>query len=473
MQLLLFAASPALRMALPAMQLCDQLTSSGTSSSRKPAIATPNLDPAPTPSGSARYSSVASSKASQVAPAIVVQGGSLRTWSYRSAAVEQVQVVLCTEGRPLDAGIELWHGPDNTPCHMRVFIEDGSLRPFNAVIETPRGPNTVAIRNIGPIEFPLVATVENNYVNQPTSNCLTTSRMVQGGSLRTYHFSQNVESVQVYLRTDGRPLNARIEVLQGPNNNKQVIELYTEDGLDRPFLCFLETPGSSNVVTVVNTAPIEFPMTASVIPFSIIEESPSEDVIVGGAIGAKGFNDLPIVTRRAYVQTLADEAREKESAAKAAVDAANAARTAMKAERESEKLRATGSGVPERDAAVERQSPAPDPAIAKLEATARVAAAKAVWLAKQEDEKVAIEAAAKAKLLATIAEEKAAAERAKVERAKEEWAAAERAASCFSTRLRRYPCRQGLLSHTVSDNPAYQRSRLRSRLGRSVTWTIS
>ena len=90
---------------------------------------------------------------------ILVQGGSLRTWSYRSPSVEQVQVMLSTEGRPLDADIELWHGPDNTPVKMRVYVEDGQLRPFSAVIETPRGPNTIAIRNIGQVEFPLAANV--------------------------------------------------------------------------------------------------------------------------------------------------------------------------------------------------------------------------------------------------------------------------------------------------------------------------
>jgi hypothetical protein len=218
-----------------------------------------------------------------------VQGGSLRTWSYRSPLVDQVQVVLSTEGRPLDADLELWHGPDNTPCKMRVYVENGQLRPFSAVIATPRGPNTVAIRNIGQLEFPIAADVYANDVENPSAETVSSATTIQGGALRTYPFDPLVNSVEVLLRTDGRPLNARIELLQGPNNNKQVIELYTEDGLDRPFFAILETPGSGNVVRIVNTAPVEFPMTAAVVPHSIDDKMASGafdgDVVIGGDIG--------------------------------------------------------------------------------------------------------------------------------------------------------------------------------------------
>ena len=214
---------------------------------------------------------------------ILVQGGSLRTWSYRSPSVEEVQVILGTEGRPLDAEIDLWHGPDNTPVKMRVYVENGQMRPFNSVIQTPRGPNTVAIRNIGQLEFPLAAYVIAKDIDRPTPDCADALGTIQGGALKTYPFDPDVESVQVLLKTDGRPLNARIELLQGPNNNKQVVELYTEDGSDRPFFCIIETPGSGNVVRVVNTAPVEFPLSAGVVPAYVnMDPERSTAVVIGG-----------------------------------------------------------------------------------------------------------------------------------------------------------------------------------------------
>ena len=58
---------------------------------------------------------------------------------------------------------------------MRVYVENGQFRPFSAVIETPRGPSTVAIRNIGQIEFPLIADVSANDVDDPSPDCLGSS----------------------------------------------------------------------------------------------------------------------------------------------------------------------------------------------------------------------------------------------------------------------------------------------------------
>jgi hypothetical protein len=217
-----------------------------------------------------------------------VQGGSLKTWSFLSTDVESVQIRLETEGRPLDADIELWSGPDNTPHKIRVYVENGRLRPFSCVMMTPRGPNTVAIRNTAQLEFPMSASVvadtdeESGPLDLPKSSEMIAPSTIQGGALRTYPFESNVESVQVMLKTDGRPLNARIELLQGPNNNKEVIEVYTEDGMDRPFFVVIETPGSGNVVRIVNVATVEFPMTAMVEPYLINNDKSSSKAVISG-----------------------------------------------------------------------------------------------------------------------------------------------------------------------------------------------
>ncbi|GAX19674.1 hypothetical protein FisN_19Hh260 [Fistulifera solaris] len=199
---------------------------------------------------------------------VIIHGSSLRTWSFANPNVARVQILLRTEGRPMHANIDLWHGPDNTPQKVALYIEDGALRPFHAYVETPRSPNAVAVYNTGQLEFPLAAVVEADILTEPLPNLVigNSPRVIQGGALHTYPFDPTVQSVAVLLKTDGRPLNARIELLQGPNNNKQVMEVYSEDGLERPFYVVLETPGSGNVIRIVNTATMEFPLTAYLEP---------------------------------------------------------------------------------------------------------------------------------------------------------------------------------------------------------------
>ena len=94
-------------------------------------------------------------------------------------------------------------------------------------------------------------------------------RILQGGSIDTFPMGPAVSSCQAMLTTDGRPLKATLELLQGPNSVKIKIEHYSEDGMLRPLFVILETPGFGNVVRVMNTAPAEFPLSVAVEPYII------------------------------------------------------------------------------------------------------------------------------------------------------------------------------------------------------------
>ena len=207
---------------------------------------------------------------------VIVSGGSRQTWFYDSN-VQQVQVVLNSDGRPLDADVEVWQDEfgNNVPWKMHAYIEsadvslqNGELRPFSAVVETPRGPNTVAVRNTGQPMNSLSASVGAGPVRCPSAECLSSCTSIVRGSSRTYQFDPSVGSIQILLETtDNRPLNARIELLESPNNNKQVVEVYSQDGCDRPFFCILETPRAGSTVSVISTANDD--MTAAVVPQDI------------------------------------------------------------------------------------------------------------------------------------------------------------------------------------------------------------
>jgi hypothetical protein len=220
---------------------------------------------------------------------IILAGGSLRTWSDKSGKAERVQVIMKTEGRPLSANVELWNGPDSTPLKLTIFSEDGCVRPFSAVVETPRGHNTVALRNTGSMEFPIAALVYPGV--KDVASILKEEgdpKLMQGGAVQTFPFDPSVSSVQILLQTGGRPLNARIELLQGPNSGKQVIDIFAEDGNERPFFAVIETPGSGNVVRIVNTGPVELPLTARVQTF-LVDSSNGEETGGWDKGGAETF----------------------------------------------------------------------------------------------------------------------------------------------------------------------------------------
>ena len=119
---------------------------------------------------------------------VTVYRGSCTTWSFATSYVERVQVVLQTEGRPLNADAELWRGPYDTPQKMRV-----------------KSPSTIAIRSTGQMLFPLAAYVVTNDRGAPGPSDVielsdsNTPTAIQGGSLRIFSFHLSIESAQVFL----------------------------------------------------------------------------------------------------------------------------------------------------------------------------------------------------------------------------------------------------------------------------------
>lgn len=222
-----------------------------------------------------------------------VQGGKcLKTWNIMNDEIDRVSVMLNNEGVPLSATVEVWQGPESTPMRLQVASDDGLTYPFSAVLETPSKHNSIAVRNMSPMEFSMgacvVADVEDaraggkkeagqGAVVQALADLGEPFTVHGGNGIESFQFEDTVESIQVMLETDGRPLHARIELVQGSDDNKQVIDIMSENGATQPFFAVIDTPtftmGAGATVRVVNTAPSTvFPLTAKVEPYLVTDD---------------------------------------------------------------------------------------------------------------------------------------------------------------------------------------------------------
>lgn len=192
-----------------------------------------------------------------------IEGKTRKTWKFNDLSKDRVQLSVESEGRPVNVDIELWLGPDWTPFTLKAYSEDGNLRPIQTLVGTRNKAAMIEIRNVGEAEFPIKAAC--NYASGamallPQEIPATTSgERCDGGALRSFPLDPSAEQLEVVLNTDGKQLNARVELLNAPNNPKQTFEVFTNNGeLNSLAVCF-NTPDAGNTVRVVNLAPVEFP----------------------------------------------------------------------------------------------------------------------------------------------------------------------------------------------------------------------
>jgi hypothetical protein len=90
---------------------------------------------------------------------ITVQGGSLKTFKLPSY-VNAAQVTITSDGLPVNAKVELWGSSSHVKQLAEVYNDNGQTRPFAAIIDVPGEENTIAVRNTGPLEYPIQVVVE-------------------------------------------------------------------------------------------------------------------------------------------------------------------------------------------------------------------------------------------------------------------------------------------------------------------------
>ena len=208
-----------------------------------------------------------SPQASNVGDQQRILGQTRRTWQFPDINQELVEVDMTSDGRPMYADIQLWIGPDWTPMTLKTYSYDGYKRPLKCIIGTRNKQATIEVKNTGSYELPITCTAA--YAKAPFSdlrndlpNKVEGAYVEGGGAVHSVTFDPTVEQAQILLKTDLRQLNAKVEVLNAPNNYKQTFEIFTNNGVLNSLYVVVDTPQASNTVRVRNIAPLEFPFKA-------------------------------------------------------------------------------------------------------------------------------------------------------------------------------------------------------------------
>jgi hypothetical protein len=195
----------------------------------------------------------------QGGPVQRIEGQTRKTWSFPDLSKDRVSVSIGSEGRPVHADLDLWIGPDWTPMKLNAYSEDGKLRPIQTLVGTRNKQANIDVVNTGPSEMAITAAAVYAQGAMAEVPLRPKGEICQGSSIRSYVISPDAKQLEVCMRTDGKQMNAKIELLNSPNNPKQTYEIFTNNGELNSMCIGFNTPDTLTTIRVHNLAPVEFP----------------------------------------------------------------------------------------------------------------------------------------------------------------------------------------------------------------------
>ena len=179
------------------------------------------------------------------------------------AHAERVQYILTSPNtRPVKAKVELWIGPIRCVHEFIYDCMNGQHFPMRVVLQFKKLQPVLKISTDSTYEFPLEFgvfvpepeesahigdTCESMFYNAPMKEKVQGGSTLdnKGGAIRSFPIDDSWEKTQIMVWSKDvgkKSFKSNIEILQGPNNAKQFLNLRC-GGSTQPFHCVINTPG--------------------------------------------------------------------------------------------------------------------------------------------------------------------------------------------------------------------------------------
>ena len=193
-----------------------------------------------------------------------IEGGSTLKTFKMPADAERVQYILTSpNGRPVKAKVELWIGPIRCVHELIYDCMGGMDFPLRATLQFKKLAPVLKVSTDGSYEFPLECGVfvpepeESKQIGETCKDMFYSAPLkdrVQGGStiddkggaIRTFDVPPTWEKTQIMVWSKDvgkKSFKTNIEILQGPNNAKQFLNLRC-GGSTQPYHAVIDTPGA-------------------------------------------------------------------------------------------------------------------------------------------------------------------------------------------------------------------------------------
>lgn len=232
-----------------------------------------------------------------------VEGGDTLKTFKMPAHADRVQYVLTSNGRPIKAKVELWIGPIRSTHELVYDCMNGKAYPIRATLGFKKVSPVLKISTNGTYEFPLLMGVfvpseeetkmikqvneEEMFYNAPLKQSVQGGSTIdnKGGSIRTFDIDPTWEKTQIMVWSKDvgkKSFKTDIEVLQGPNNQKQRFYLRC-GGSTQPYHAVIDTPGAGWQIRLNSKKFIEDgKFEIAVAPYGDLVEYNEEPVILSG-----------------------------------------------------------------------------------------------------------------------------------------------------------------------------------------------